>query len=61
MARMTTPDGIWTVDVIELNGRPGYRVKRYGRLAHGRHQLLRSLDEVRAVMGAAFEQLTEVR
>jgi hypothetical protein len=60
MTRLTAPGG-WTVEVVNLDGRQWYEVKRHGYLIGGRqgrrHGLVATIAEVQAIMGEAFGKL----
>ena len=66
---MRTPDGRWSVEVITgRTGRRSFRVKRLDRLpASGSSGLpapgvlLRTIAEVRELLGDDFDRLVEVR
>jgi hypothetical protein len=58
---VSTTDG-WTVEVVNLDGRQWYQIKLHGMLVGGapsgkRHGLVRTVEEVQAILGDAFSQL----
>jgi len=54
--KLTTPDGAWVVEAINLDGQAVFRIKHLGYLV----AYTRELSEVARRIGPAYAQLEEV-
>lgn len=56
--KMTTADGVWTVEAINLDGQAVFRVKHLGYVSQG-SRYPSTIAEVAKLLGPAFPTLQE--